>query len=247
MRFVAVLATVAAMFVALPAAAQKEPEKPEPLRADLVAADTSTAVSTPATLADPENTWLLDLSSGGRVTIRLRPDVAPKMVERIKVLTRRNFYDGRAFFRVNDAPEGMAQGGDPNDDGTGQSDLPNLDAEFNRVPHLRGSVSAARRGAPENATPEQTAEAHNSANSQFFIMFTPRLAFDQNYTVFGRVVDGMQWVDGIERGDPPSRPTRILRAYIAADNPPPYQPAPKAALPEGEEEVVLPGATPPPQ
>jgi cyclophilin family peptidyl-prolyl cis-trans isomerase len=160
----------------------------------------------PAT-TDKENLWLLDLSNGGRVTIWLRPDVAPKMVERIKTLTRRKFYDGVAFHRVIEGF--MAQGGDPKGDGTGGSDLPDLEKEFNYLPHVRGAVSAAR------------AEAENSANSQFFIMFVPRLALDQKYTVFGRVIAGMEHVDAIERGEPPANPTRIVRAYIAADNPPP--------------------------
>jgi cyclophilin family peptidyl-prolyl cis-trans isomerase len=172
----------------------------------------------PAPQTDPQNILLLDLSTGGRVTIWLRPDVAPKMVERIRTLTRQRFYDGLVFHRVIDGF--MAQGGDPKGDGTGGSQLPDLPAEFNYLPHVRGAVSAAR------------AEAENSANSQFFIVFQPRLALDKKYTVFGRVIDGMQWVDAIERGEPPASPTRITRAYILADNPPPYQPpAPTLPLP----------------
>ena len=167
----------------------------------------------PAT-TDKENLWLLDLSNGGRVTIWLRPDVAPKAVERIKTLTRRKFYDNLAFHRVIEGF--MAQGGDPKGDGTGGSDLPDLAKEFNYLPHVRGAVSAAR------------AEDENSANSQFFIMFAPRLSLDQKYTVFGRVIDGMQYVDAIERGEPPANPTKIVRAYIAADGPP-AAPAPVAA------------------
>jgi len=242
MRFVTALAASAALLIALPAAAQKgEPPKAEPLRAELVSAPLAPVAA--VVPADPENTWVLDLSSGGRVAIRLRPDVAPKMVERIKILTRRHFYDGLVFFRVNDAPEGMAQGGDPNNNGTGESDLPDVPAEFSRLPHLRGAVSAARHSAPEGATAEQIQTAKDSANSQFFIMMTPRLGFDENYTVFGRVIDGMQWVDKIERGEPPMNPTRILHAYIASDNPPPYT-APAPALPAGEQEVTLPGTSP---
>jgi cyclophilin family peptidyl-prolyl cis-trans isomerase len=249
MRLPVMLAAFAALLIAMPAAAQKgPPAKPEPLRPDRVSVqDPKMAPAiTPVAAMDPENTWLLDLSSGGRVTIRLRPDVAPKMVERIKTLTRQKFYDGLAFFRVNDAPEGMAQGGDPKNNGTGDSGLPDLPAEFSRTPHLRGTVSAARKGAPEGASAEQIAAAHNSANSQFFIMFTPKLAFDQNYTAFGRVVSGMEWVDKMERGEPPANPTRIVHAYIAADNPPEYI-APKVELPAGEEEVTLPGTAPKPQ
>ena len=248
MRFVAALAAMAALFTALPAAAQKE--KPEaPILTGVTVAEEKPAVSAPLP-TDKENQWVLDLSSGGRVTILLRPDAAPKMVERIKILTRRHFYDGTLFFRVNDPPaEGMAQGGDPRNNGTGQSDLPDLPAEFSRLPHLRGTVSAARRGAPDGATAEQVKAAENSANSQFFIMFSPKLGFDEKYSVFGRVISGMEWVDGIQRGEPPANPTKIVHAYIGSDNPPAYQnEAPKIVLPEGEKEVTLPGAPPaPPQ
>lgn len=235
MRFVALMAAMAAALVALPAAAQKKPESAEPFKAEAVKAAPDTVAANP-TAPDPENTWVLDLSAGGRVLIRLRPDVAPKMVERVKTLTRSHFYDNTIFHRVNDAPEGMAQGGDPKGTGAGGSDLPDLPAEFNSLPHVRGTVSAARTQEP------------NSANSQFFIMFTPKLTFDQNYTVFGRVISGMQWIDRIERGEPPMRPTRIIHAYIQSDNPPPYQnEAAKPALPPGETEVTLPGSTPPRQ
>lgn len=236
MRFVALMAALAATLIALPAAAQKG--KPEPATPFAVNKVSSTPVSNqPAALvvpADPENTWVLDLSSGGRVLIRLRPDVAPQMVERIKTLTREHFYDGVIFHRVIDAPESMAQSGDPSGTGRGGSKLPDVPAEFNRLPHVRGAVSAARTQDP------------NTANSQFFIMFGPRLSFDHNYTVFGRVTSGMEWVDKIQRGEPPANPTRIVRAYILSDNPPPYQAAPvaKPALPAGEVEVTLPGAPP---
>jgi len=168
----------------------------------------------------PENTLLLDLSTGGRVAIQLRPDVAPRHVERIKTLARRGFYNGLAFHRVIEGF--MAQGGDPKGDGTGGSDLPDLVAEFNGLPHVRGALSAARTENP------------NSANSQFFIMLSPKLSLDGQYTVFGRVVGGMNFVDAIERGEPPANPTRILQASIAADNRPPppagaAQPTPTAA------------------
>ena len=244
MRFVSVLAALAAMMVAAPALAQSGPPpktEVEPLRD--VNSDAEANAAAPAIVAaDPENTWVLDLSSGGRVLIRLRPDVAPKMVERVKTLTRRHFYDGTVFHRVIDAPYNMAQGGDPTGTGTGDSDLPDVPAEFNNLPHVRGAVSAARLGAPEGATPEQVKAAEDSANSQFFIMFSPKLAFDHDYTVFGRVSSGMQWIDKIERGEPPANPTRILHAYILSDNPPPYQAAPAdaPALPQGETKVVLP-------
>jgi cyclophilin family peptidyl-prolyl cis-trans isomerase len=151
-----------------------------------------------------EDSWHLDLSTGGRVTIQLRPDVAPAHVERIKTLTRRGFYDGLIFHRVLEGF--MAQGGDPTGTGQGGSELPDLAAEFNGLPHLRGSVAMAR------------AEDVNSANSQFFIMFAPRFALDGRYTVFGRVVGGMNHVDAIERGEPPLNPSRIVRASIGTDN-----------------------------
>ncbi len=181
---------------------------------------------TPPPTTDLENTWLLDLSTGGRVSIWLRPDVAPNTVRRIKALTRRHFYDGLAFHRVIDGF--MAQGGDPQGDGTGGSDLPDLKAEFNYLPHVRGAVAAAR------------AQSDDSANSQFYIVFQPRLSLDNKYTVFGRVLQGMQYVDAIERGEPPANPTKIVHAYIASDNPPPYQnlaPTPPPSL----EPVTLPG------
>jgi peptidylprolyl isomerase len=174
---------------------------------------------------DAENTLLLDLSDGGRVTIQLRPDVAPKHVERIKTLARRGFYNGLTFHRVIDGF--MAQGGDPKGDGSGGSDLPNLPAEFNGLPHVRGAVSAARLGAPDNADAAAIKQAENSANSQFFIMLAPKLTLDGQYTVFGRVVGGMNYVDQIEKGEPPANPTRILQASIAADN---RQPPPPGAV-----------------
>ncbi|WP_448586825.1 peptidylprolyl isomerase [Thermaurantiacus sp.] len=163
---------------------------------------------------DPENILYLDLSTGGRVTILLRPDVAPNHVARIRELARRGFYDGLIFHRVIDGF--MAQTGDPTGSGTGGSDLPDLKAEFNNLPHMRGTVSMAR-----------TDEA-DSANSQFFICFQPTLRLDRSYTVFGRVVAGMEWVDAIPRGEPPASPARILQASIAADNRPP-PPFPKPA------------------
>ncbi|MGN7161852.1 peptidylprolyl isomerase [Sphingomonas sp. SAFR-052] len=172
----------------------------------------------PPSTTDTRNLWILDLSTGGRVTIWLRPDVAPKMVSRIKTLTREKFYDGLTFHRVIDGF--MAQGGDPDGDGTGGSKLPNVEKEFNYLPHVRGAVAAAR------------ANDENSANSQFYIMLAPRLALDKKYTVFGRVIDGMQYVDAIENGEPPANPSRIVHAYVASDNPPPYQAEAPVALPE---------------
>ena len=183
--------------------------------------------ATPPLTTDTQNLLLLDLSTGGRVTIWLRPDVAPLMVERIKTLTRQHFYDGLAFHRVIDGF--MAQGGDPKGDGTGGSPLPDVKAEFNYLPHVRGAVSAAR------------SEKEDSANSQFFIVFQPRLSLDKKYTVFGRVIDGMQYVDAIERGEPPANPSRILHAYIAADSPPAYVAAPITPPPALGAPVTLPG------
>ncbi len=183
--------------------------------------------ATPPLTTDKQNLLLLDLSTGGRVTIWLRPDVAPLMVERIKTLTRQRFYDGLAFHRVIDGF--MAQGGDPKGDGTGGSPLPDVKAEFNYLPHVRGAVSAAR------------SEKEDSANSQFFIVFQPRLSLDKKYTVFGRVIDGMQYVDAIERGEPPANPSRILHAYIAADSPPAYVAAPVTPPSALGAPVTLPG------
>ena len=155
---------------------------------------------------DPQDVLLLDLSNGGRVAIRLMPQWAPNHVERIKTLTRERFYDGIIFHRVIEGF--MAQTGDPTGTGAGGSQLPDLKAEFNAMPHLRGTVSAARTNEPD------------TANSQFFIVFYPRFALDRKYTVFGRVISGMDVVDRIERGEPPANPTRIVRATLAADSVP---------------------------
>ena len=194
MRLKSILAMLAGLFLATSLAAQAPVPAPE---------------------ADPENVLLLDLSTGGRVAIQLRPTAAPKHVERIKTLVRQNFYNGVVFHRVIEGF--MAQTGDPTGTGEGGSPLPDLAAEFNILPHVRGAVSMARASDP------------NSANSQFFIMLAPRLTLDRNYTVFGRVVSGMAYVDAIERGEPPANPSRILRASIASDNIPP--PAPGEAIP----------------
>lgn len=165
---------------------------------------------TPAPLtvpaATPDNILHLDLSTGGRVSIQLRPDVAPQHVARIKTLARQGFYNGIMFHRVIEGF--MAQTGDPTGTGSGGSTLPDMPAEFNGLPHVRGAVSAARSEAP------------NSANSQFFIVFSPRLSLDGKYSVFGRVIGGMQYVDAIERGEPPANPSRIVKASIGSDNAP---------------------------
>jgi len=166
-------------------------------------------VEAQAQTRDPENLLFMDLASG-RVVIELRPDLAPKHVERIKTLARRGFYDGTPFHRVIEGF--MAQGGDPTGRGTGGSDLGNLPAEFTREARfLRGTVGMARSNDP------------NSANSQFFIMFAPAPHLDGQYTIWGRVIEGMEHVDRIKRGDPnrggivPGEPDRILRLRVAAD------------------------------
>jgi peptidylprolyl isomerase len=205
-----------ALALAAPALAQLPHEAAKPEAAVAAPVAPPPAAPAPILVVDPENVLHLDLSTGGRVTILLRPAVAPGHVERIKTLTRRGFYNGLLFHRVIDGF--MAQTGDPQGNGQGGSDLPDLKAEFNDLPHVRGAVSMARTQEPD------------SANSQFFIMFQPLLRLDRTYTVFGRVISGMQWVDAIERGEPPASPSRILQASIGADNkPPPAFPAPKAA------------------
>ncbi|HEX6374573.1 MAG TPA: peptidylprolyl isomerase [Allosphingosinicella sp.] len=208
MRMTTLLALLLGLFLAAPAVAQ------------------GLAAPPPLPALDPENTLLLDLSSGGRVAIQLRPDVAPGHVARIKELTRKGFYDGLTFHRVIDGF--MAQGGDPKGDGTGGSELPDLKAEFSGLPHVRGAIAAAREGAEAGADAAAVTRAENSANSQFYIMLAPRLALDGHYTVFGRVVSGMNFVDALEKGEPPANPSRILQASIAADNKAP--PAPGQAV-----------------
>ncbi len=157
--------------------------------------------------SDPENTLILELKTG-KVTIALRPDVAPKHVERVKQLAREGFYDGLKFHRVIEGF--MAQTGDPRGDGTGGSKYPDLPAEFSKVPFERGVVGAARTADPD------------SANSQFFIVFDATPHLNGQYTVWGRVVDGMEHVDRIKKGDPRSgrvdNPDTIVRMYVLADS-----------------------------
>ena len=143
---------------------------------------------------------VFNLSSGGDVVIKLRPDLAPGHVERIKTLTESGFYDGVLFHRV--IPGFMAQGGDPTGRGTGGSDLPNLKAEFSREPHVRGTCSMAR-------TPDP-----NSANSQFFICFDDCGFLDGQYTVWGEVAEGMEHVDALPKGEPPAKPGQIVKASL---------------------------------
>jgi peptidylprolyl isomerase len=176
--------------LALASAAQSQP-LPKP------------SIVAPAEIAaNPANRLTLALSNGKTVVIQLRPDVAPQHVERIQGLVRRGFYDGLTFHRV--IPGFMAQGGDPTGNGTGGSELPNLKAEFTEMPYMRGTVAMAR------ATDE------NSANSQFFVMFSPNMALWGKYTVFGRVISGMDAVDAIAVGEPPAEPTKILKATLGA-------------------------------
>ena len=146
-------------------------------------------------------TLTLTLSTGGDVVIRLRPDLAPGHVERIAGLARDGFYDGIVFHRV--IPGFMAQGGDPTGRGSGGSDLPDLKAEFNDAPHGRGTCSMARTSDP------------NSANSQFFICFDDAGFLDRQYTVWGQVESGMDYVDALPVGEPPANPGKILKATIA--------------------------------
>ncbi len=170
--------------------------------------------------ADPDNILYLDLSTGGRVAIQLYPEIAPNHVERVKTLTRQGFYDGIIFHRVIEGF--MAQTGDPTGTGTGGSDLPDVAAEFNKFPHLRGSLSMARAQDP------------NSANSQFFIVFYPRFSLDNSYTNLGRVFAGMEYVDTIPRGEPPTAPARILQASLKTQN----KPEPNYAAAQPAEQAI---------
>ncbi len=151
---------------------------------------------------DPENTLYLDLKDG-RVTIKLRPDLAPNHVDRIKKLTREGFYDGIVFHRVIDGF--MAQTGDPTGTGMGGSEEPDIKAEFSSEPFRRGTLGMARASSPD------------SANSQFFIMFESGDFLNGQYTVWGEVVDGMDLVDNITKGEPPANPDKIVKMQVAAD------------------------------
>jgi len=176
-----------------------------------------------AVVADPANRWTLELSNGGRVVVQLRPDVAPHHVYRVQLLTTQGFYNGLKFHRV--IPGFMAQGGDPQGTGQGGSKLPDLRAEFNDLPHLRGVASMAR------------ADNVDSANSQFFLVLAPTFKLDHKYTGFGRVTEGMAAADAIAAGEPPAEPTTIVRASIGG---------PLPAAPPGTATaaaVAVPGAT----
>jgi peptidylprolyl isomerase len=153
-------------------------------------------------MSDAENALIMTLE-GGPVTIRLRPDLAPGHVARIKELAREGFYDGVVFHRVINGF--MAQGGDPTGTGSGGSEKPDLQAEFSDAKHLRGVCSMARTSYP------------HSANSQFFICFDDASFLDKNYTVWGEVTDGMEHVDALPKGEPPRAPGKIVSMRIAAD------------------------------
>jgi peptidylprolyl isomerase len=151
-------------------------------------------------MSDELNTLVLNLDSGGDVVIKLRPDLAPGHVQRIKDLVNEGFYDGVKFHRV--IPGFMAQGGDPTGTGMGGSPKPDLKAEFSREPHQRGTASMARAQSPD------------SANSQFFICFDDCGFLDGQYTVWGNVVEGMEHVDALPKGEPPSTPGKIVKASL---------------------------------
>lgn len=153
-------------------------------------------------MADPENTLILETTKG-KVTIELKPEVAPNHVARIKELAREEFYDGIVFHRVIDGF--MAQCGCPNGTGMGGSDKPDLQQEFNTEQHVRGTCSMARTQDP------------NSANSQFFICFEPSGFLDRQYTVWGQVTEGMDNIDALKRGEPVRNPDSIVSMRVAAD------------------------------
>ncbi len=153
-------------------------------------------------MANELNTLVLNLDSGGDVVIRLRPDLAPGHVDRIRELAQDGFYDGVVFHRVIDGF--MAQGGDPTGTGMGGSDKPDLKAEFSSEPHVRGVASMARSQNPD------------SANSQFFICFDDARFLDRQYTVWGEVIEGMEHVDALPKGEPPRQPGKIVKASLRA-------------------------------
>ena len=166
-----------------------------------------------ADIKDPENTIIMTLKDGD-VVIELLPDVAPAHTARMKELARAGAYDNVCFHRVIDgfmAQTGDVANGNMEKDfnigraGTGGSDMPDLPAEFSKIPHARGSLGAARSQNP------------NSANSQFFIKFEPSKLLNGEYTVYGQVISGMDYVDAITRGEPPMNPDRMISVKVAAD------------------------------
>ena len=165
-------------------------------------AATGLVLATGANAASPDNTLILETTKG-KVTIELRPDLAPKHVAQIKTLVSKHFYDGIIFHRVIEGF--MAQTGDPTGTGMGGSDLPDIPAEFSKAHFGRGTLGMARAQDP------------NSANSQFFIMFDDGSFLDGQYTVWGQVTDGMDVVDKINRGEPPANPDKIVKARLASN------------------------------
>ena len=151
---------------------------------------------------DPENTLIMETTKG-RVVIEMRPDLAPNHVAHIKKLAREHFYDGIVFHRVIEGF--MAQTGDPTGTGTGSSKYPNLKQEFNAEPHVRGTASMARSQNPD------------SANSQFFIVFDDASFLNRQYTVWGKVIEGMENVDKIKRGEPVRDPDKMISVRVAVD------------------------------
>jgi peptidylprolyl isomerase len=155
-----------------------------------------------AAIKDPENTLIIETSKG-KVVIAMRPDLAPNHVAHIKKLAREGFYDGIVFHRVIEGF--MAQTGCPKGQGTGGSKYPNLKAEFNAEKHVRGTCSMARSSSPD------------SANSQFFICFGDASFLDKQYTAWGNVIEGMENVDKIKRGEPVQNPDKMVSVKVAAD------------------------------
>ena len=155
-----------------------------------------------AAIKDPENTLVIETTKG-KVVIEMRPDLAPGHVAHIKKLAREGFYDGIVFHRVIEGF--MAQTGCPKGLGTGGSKYPNLKAEFNAEPHVRGTCSMARSSMPD------------SANSQFFICFGDAAFLNKQYTVWGKVIEGMENVDKIKRGEPVQNPDKMTSVKVAAD------------------------------
>ena len=172
-------------------------------RRSLIAGASAAAALLAAPAARAEDKLLYLDTVYGRTVIKLRPDLAPKHVAQIEALAKRHFYDGVVFHRVIDGF--MAQTGDPTGTGAGKSDLPNIPAEFSKEKFLRGTVGMAR------------GQDNNSANSQFFICFAPARYLEEQYTVWGEVVSGMEFIDKIHPGEPPKDPDKIIKLRVAGD------------------------------
>lgn len=172
-------------------------------RRTLLAGAAATAAFLAAPAARAEDKLLYLDTVYGRTVIKMRPDLAPKHVAQIETLAKQHFYDGVVFHRVIDGF--MAQTGDPTGTGMGKSNLPNIPAEFSKEKFLRGTVGMAR------------GQANGSANSQFFICFAPARYLEEQYTVWGQVVSGMEFIDKIKRGEPPANPDKIIKLRVAGD------------------------------